>query len=170
MLNFSFICYIWKIICYCCRNDTTDEETRLAENVNDFKKRILDLNSEIKNEIGVHLSSAIENCIANMRYFRIQEDGPKIKSVSEETPLVPRYFTGKFENYDSVENEVLKNGQFVMAHNGWVMNSDPLKNFAESDSNVYLRRELIAWGDSVKLRYSLLLTIFLILIIQHKPQ
>lgn len=134
------------------RNDVSSKEERLAKCTEDFKRKLHELNSVAKREIEIHLNAAVNNCIETMNYFRLQGDGPKLRKVSERYPLVPRYFTGNFTDYKSIENEIYGNGQFIMAHNGWVMNSDPLKNFADPDSNVYIRRELIAWGDSVKLR------------------
>lgn len=70
-----------------------------------------------------------------------------------------RYFTfpGPLGGVADMEGVIYgEAGRLVMAHNGWVMNSDPLQDFAdkEHDGRVYFRRELIAWGDSVKLRWA----------------
>ncbi|KMQ85599.1 glycogen debranching enzyme, partial [Lasius niger] len=138
------------------RADCFDEETRLKRCAEDLKNKLQELNEAISNNVQNHLNAAIENTIAGIRYFRVQDDGPRIKEISEKNPLVPRYFTDYGAPTSLIEREDIMysdNGCYLMAHNGWVMNSDPLKNFAEPDSNVYIRRELIAWGDSVKLRY-----------------
>ncbi|CAK9831681.1 Glycogen debranching enzyme [Anthophora retusa] len=138
------------------RADSFDEETRLKRCAEDLRQKLQELNNVIINEIQNHLNAAVENTIAGIRYFRVQPDGPKLKEISERNPLVPRYFTDYGAPQTLAEREATMysdTGCYLMAHNGWVMNGDPLKNFADPDSNVYIRRELIAWGDSVKLRY-----------------
>ncbi|XP_063230044.1 glycogen debranching enzyme [Bacillus rossius redtenbacheri] len=138
------------------RSDCFDEDTRLRRCSEDFKACLEQLNKEKHDEIQGHLLSAVENTIAGIRYFRVQSDGPRIKEVSVKHPLVPRYFLEPTSVSSLADREKLMytpDARFVMAHNGWVMDHDPLNNFAAPGSNVYLRRELIAWGDSVKLRY-----------------
>ncbi|XP_043283434.1 glycogen debranching enzyme [Venturia canescens] len=138
------------------RADCFDEDTRLKRCAEDLRKSLQDLNTVITNEIQNNLNAAVENTIASIRYFRVQQDGPKIKEISERNPLIPRYFTDYGAPRSFMEREAAmysENGCYLMAHNGWVMNGDPLKNFADPDSNIYIRRELISWGDSVKLRF-----------------
>ncbi|KDR16306.1 Glycogen debranching enzyme, partial [Zootermopsis nevadensis] len=138
------------------RGDCFEEDTRLHHCGEAFRLRLEELNQAMFDEIQNHLEAAVENCIAGMRYFRVQHDGPRIKEVSVKNPLVPRYFTDYGNPSGLEEQEKLlysSDACFIMAHNGWVMNDDPLQNFAAPGSNVYLRRELIAWGDSVKLQY-----------------
>lgn len=83
-----------------CRNDAHDEESRIARCVEDLKRFLHELNSLARNDINHHLSAAVNNCIANMSYFRLQEDGPKLREVSDRCPLVPR-FVNYFFNYKS---------------------------------------------------------------------
>ncbi|XP_041976010.1 glycogen debranching enzyme isoform X2 [Aricia agestis] len=136
-----------------------DEQSRVQACCAELRAALLSLNAAAAAEVEGHLRAAIDNCVAGMMYFRLQEDGPKVEEVSETHPLVPRYFiypgdmTASPEEVEAVVyGEV---GRAVAAHNGWVMGADPLADFAAPDQGgrVYLRRELIAWGDSVKLRY-----------------
>ncbi|CAK1552429.1 unnamed protein product [Leptosia nina] len=140
------------------RSDCQEEEERVVRCGAAFKARLEELNSAALTAMQDHLRNALDNCLAGMQYERLQSDGPRVREVSVRHPLVPCYFTlpEKLDDIAEVEAYIYGDmGRLVMAHNGWVMGADPLQDFAakSQDARVYLRRELVAWGDSVKLRF-----------------
>ncbi|CAH8641298.1 unnamed protein product [Schistosoma bovis] len=122
-----------------------------------LRVRLISLNYDQVNEIKHHLQAAVGNVLANARYRFYDPHGLKLKQVTLDTPIMWAYFYHPVPDVETIEEaEAIletKDAAKIMAFNGWVMNDDPLKNFAEPSSFVYLRRELIVWGDSVKLRY-----------------
>ncbi|XP_038157443.1 glycogen debranching enzyme isoform X4 [Cyprinodon tularosa] len=122
-----------------------------------LKRRLTELNEEQFHIVHQHQEQAVNCVVGNIVYERLADHGPKLGPVTRKNPLVTRYFTFPFAEM-TLEQEMDFLSQpdkmcHFLAHNGWVMGDDPLRNFAEPGSNVYLRRELICWGDSVKLRY-----------------
>uniref|UniRef100_A0A5K3FT75 HDGE_amylase domain-containing protein n=1 Tax=Mesocestoides corti TaxID=53468 RepID=A0A5K3FT75_MESCO len=119
--------------------------------------RLTDMNRNIEETTMHNLWCAVDCVVSGTRYRFFDPSGPLLGTVTETTPLVEPYFLFPKENLNTVadaENLALSDqAKYVMACNGWVMNANPLKNFADVDSNVYFRRELIVWADSVKLRY-----------------
>lgn len=134
----------------------TSSESEIQNCCERFRQCLSQLNNAKKTEIEMHFCAAVENVLSAVRYERLNFNGPKLKEVSAVHPLVPQYFLNYGKDSTLEEDEKLMDSPmccYIMAHNGWVMGDNPLKNFAEPGSNVYLRRELVAWGDSVKLRY-----------------
>ncbi|XP_027196486.2 glycogen debranching enzyme [Dermatophagoides pteronyssinus] len=135
-------------------------ENWLNDALSCFQQQLIQLNNCKRQEIISHIDTAIENVLKGARYERFDSNGPKIKKLTRTNPLTTEYFTDNdndFVGEKFIENESKLYDDtkccYYMAHNGWVMGDDPLRNFADKDSLVYLRRELICWGDSVKLRY-----------------
>ena len=115
-----------------------------------LRSHIKRLNNANYRTVSGHLEQAIVNVVANARYRFVAKEGPQLGQVSINQPLMWTYFLELAKTTETLEEaeKVLEDpecARFVMAHNGWVMNDDPLRNFAEAGSNVYLRRELIVW-------------------------
>ncbi|RCK55614.1 Glycogen debranching enzyme [Candida viswanathii] len=92
---------------------------------------------EIVDEINQQLGDRI-------KYLRLADNGPKLGEVTEANPLTEPYFT-RFTDK--------KGKKQALANNGWIWGGNPLVDFASDQSRAYIRREIIVWGDCVKLRY-----------------
>lgn len=110
---------------------------------------ILDeMNLPYYKEYDTDIAEALEQMYNRIEYTRLAEHGPQLGLITEERPLVETYFTRL------PVNEVTKKHDpksLAVANNGWLW--DNVSNFAGHESKAYLRREVISWGDCVKLRY-----------------
>jgi glycogen debranching enzyme len=108
-------------------------------------RRIVDeINEPLYQQYDDEMASVISQIYNRVKYVRLDGDGPKLGPINEKHPLVETYFT-RLTTVDG--NDV------ALVNNGWVWAGDPLTDFASNKSRAYLRRDVIIWGDCVKLRY-----------------
>ncbi|GAA5919360.1 hypothetical protein JCM6882_000241 [Rhodosporidiobolus microsporus] len=130
---------------YLPRASTSAEEA--AEEVG----RLLDvLNVERYKEWDEDREAILENTRGRIKYTRLDAHGPKMGEVTKSAPLVEPLFTYLPSNATTKAHDP---SSLALANNGWIWAADPLTDFASPSSRTYLRRDLIVWGDCVKLRY-----------------
>jgi len=103
-----------------------------------------DLNLPFYKDYDNSVDIIIENLYNRIVYERVAAHGPKLGPIDRQSPLSSTYFT-RFQGTDGKD--------YALANNGWIWNADPFQNFAEAGSASYFLREIIVWGDCVKLRY-----------------
>lgn len=109
-----------------------------------IRKLIDEINLPLYGEYDDDTSEILEQLFNRIKYLRLDENGPKQGPITVNSPLTEPYFT-RFKGSDGIS--------YALANNGWIWNGNPLVDFASSSSKAYLRREVIVWGDCVKLRY-----------------
>ncbi|KAF9354066.1 hypothetical protein BGX26_008122 [Mortierella sp. AD094] len=131
--------------------DLSKPEGYSAEAVCEEYKTVLhEVNLDFYKAYDKDVDTIVTNVENRVKYMRLDEHGPKLGPISEENPLVETYFTRLPLNERTTKHPP---GSLAVVNNGWIWNADPLQDFAGKDSHAYLRREVIIWGDCVKLRY-----------------
>ncbi|OJJ43230.1 hypothetical protein ASPZODRAFT_19633 [Penicilliopsis zonata CBS 506.65] len=114
-------------------------------------RSILDeVNLPFYKEYDGDVSEIMEQIFNRVKYLRIDDHGPKLGPITKESPLVETYFTRLPLNETTKKHSPKA---LALVNNGWIWNADALRDNAGPDSRAYLRREVIVWGDCVKLRY-----------------
>lgn len=101
-------------------------------------------------EYDSEVSEILQQLFNRIKYVRLDEHGPKLGPIDRQNPLIETYFTRLPVNEKTSKH---KKTDLVLVNNGWVWAANALVDNAGPDSRAYLRREVIVWGDCVKLRY-----------------
>ncbi|KAK8216749.1 bifunctional 4-alpha-glucanotransferase/amylo-alpha-1,6-glucosidase [Zalaria obscura] len=109
-----------------------------------------EVNLEFYREYDADISEMMEQVFNRTKYMRLDDHGPKVGPITVENPLIESYFTRLPQNETTKEHDP---GSLALVNNGWIWAADVMKDNAGPKSKAYLRREVIVWGDCVKLRY-----------------
>lgn len=118
--------------------------TSVGELIEEAKKVLDKINAPLYKDFDEDVSVILEQVYNRTSYLRLESHGPKLGEITEESPLIEKYFT----QFTDAEGK-----KWALANNGWVWAGNPLVDFASNQRKSYLRREVIIWGDCVKLRY-----------------
>lgn len=116
----------------------------VASILREAKSLINEMNVPLYHQYDEDMLAANDQLFNRIKYLRLDSHGPKLGKITKDVPLTEPYFT----RFISKEGK-----HYALANNGWVWNANALIDFASDKSKAYLRRELIVWGDCVKLRY-----------------
>ncbi|CAB3411249.1 unnamed protein product [Caenorhabditis bovis] len=139
------------------RGDASDEEDRIRKCIGSLRGHLEHANLKQGEFSWGIIMDGLNAVIGHISYERVAGHGPRKGLVSPDSTLTTDYFLHIEPDTTWDDEEKLaydpEKSKYLMAFNGWVMSSNPLENFALKTSQVYLRRQLVCWGDSVKLNY-----------------
>ncbi|KAH9844424.1 glycoside hydrolase family 133 protein [Teratosphaeria destructans] len=115
-----------------------------------IKAFLNEVNLDWYREYDADVAAIMEQVFNRTKYMRLDDHGPKIGDITLQNPLIESYFTRLPYNETTAKHDP---DSLALANNGWVWAADVMRDNAGPKSKVYLRRELIVWGDCVKLRY-----------------
>lgn len=114
------------------------------------------------------VTAILDNTRGRIEYTRLANHGPQMGKITSKcvifrlyaafsshlcdcrAPLVEPLFTRLPKNTRTSKHDPRS---LSLANNGWIWNANALEDFASPPSRAYVRREVIVWGDCVKLRY-----------------
>lgn len=127
-------------------NNSTDERTAYGT----ISRFLNEVNLAWYNEYDADVAAILDQVSNRTKYMRLDSNGPKMGDITPQNPLIESYFTRLPANETTSKHDP---DSMALANNGWVWAADVMRDNAGPKSKVYLRRELIVWGDCVKLRY-----------------
>ncbi|OBT69933.1 hypothetical protein VE03_00418 [Pseudogymnoascus sp. 23342-1-I1] len=122
-----------------------------SDEIRNHISKILDeVNLPYYREYDEDIAEVLEQIFNRVKYVRLDDNGPKLGPINDKNPLIESYFTRLPQNATTKKH---KQEDLALVNNGWIWAANALVDNAGPNSRAYLRREVIVWGDCVKLKY-----------------